>query len=368
MKLLSVLIACSTLLITTACIFAQPINASDTLKVAIYDAPPFGFGTQNGNYGGLMVDIWEEIADELNWNYTYELTDMNGLLGGLQSKKYDVGLGAISITPKREKLVDFTQPINPSGTGIAIAANSQKSAFTTYWKPIIISLLQLIGSLLFVLIISGSIVWWVEKKHFARIQNQSGYENKQTDKRISGFYDALWWSAVTMTTVGYGDKVPASFIGKVLGIIWIFTSIIFLSLFTANASAIFSNNRIESPVQSNNDLRRVKVGAAAKSSGEEYLIRERIDYQPYDDIDLAIQALLSGNIDCVVSNVPFLKFYNHSQYPGQLIIVPNWLLKNNMGIAVQDESVLKEDIDRILLQKITEPKWQEAVYNYLGKD
>jgi ABC-type amino acid transport substrate-binding protein len=38
-----------------------------TLKVAVYDSPPFGFTYDDGTYGGLMVEIWEVIAQELGW-------------------------------------------------------------------------------------------------------------------------------------------------------------------------------------------------------------------------------------------------------------------------------------------------------------
>ncbi len=73
-------------------------NPRDTLKVAIYDAPPFGYGAKDGSFGGLMVEIWEAVADELDWHYKYQLTDMDELLSGLQSQKYDVGMGAITKT------------------------------------------------------------------------------------------------------------------------------------------------------------------------------------------------------------------------------------------------------------------------------
>lgn len=329
------------------------------LQVAIYDAPPFGYQNPDSTYAGLMVELWETIARDLGWTYTYTLTDMEGLLIGLEDREFDVGLGAISITPSREERVDFSQAVNPSGTGIATARSAQKNTFDAYWRPILISLGQLIGMLLLVLIFSGTIVWWAENK---------AAQKSDSDRSIKAFSDALWWSAVTMTTVGYGDKVPQTLTGKVIGIVWIFASIILLSLFTANASAIITSAKIESAIQTIGDLKRVRVGAVANSSGEEFLLREGIDYRPYTDYDTAIQAVIDGEVDCIVSNVPFLQYFNNSKYHQELAISPKWLLKNNMGIALQDDSPLREDIDRVLLQKITEPRWQSAVYKYLGEE
>lgn len=333
--------------------------ASDsTLQVAVYNAPPFGFANPDGTFGGLMVDLWEDVAADHNWTYQYHLTDMKGLLGGLQSGDYQVGLGAISITPSREAVVDFTHAVNPSGTGIATAVNGQPNSFRTYWRPILISLAQLVGSLLVMLLLSGTIVWWVERRHARK---------NPSDRNISAFPDALWWSAVTMTTVGYGDKVPQTMAGKILGIVWIFTSVILLSLFTANASSILTAGKMESSIQTHNDLRRVRVGAVARSSGEEYLMREHINYQAFENYDAVIEALIDGEVDCIVSNVPFLQFFNNTKYYGKLAISSSWLLKNNMGIALQTDSPLKETINQTLLQKISEPRWQDAVYSYLGE-
>ncbi|MEN0005929.1 MAG: transporter substrate-binding domain-containing protein [Bacteroidota bacterium] len=329
------------------------------LRIAVYDGPPFGFLYPDSSFGGLMVEIWEDIAEELELDYTYELTDMQTLLQGLQAKKYDIGLGAISITPKRELLVDFTQAVNPSGTGIAVSASATQNTFNAYWKPILWSLSQLIGSLLIVLLISGFIVWWVERKHSKDLDD---------DRTIGNLTDALWWSAVTMTTVGYGDKVPHSRIGRVLGIVWIFLSIILLSLFTANASAILTANRLDAHIQTEEDLRHARVGAAARSSGEEFLKRQHISYTPYEDINAAVDAMLKDEIDCVVSNAPVLKYLNNTAYYKKLSIAPELLLKNNMGIALPDDSPLREPIDQILLEKIAEPRWQKAVYRYLGED
>ncbi len=343
-------------LVTTSAQVAPPDKG--VLRVAVYDAPPFGYQSPSASYEGLMVDLWETIAEEYGWRYEYELTDMEGLLKGLMEQRYDVGLGAITITPSREQMVDFSQPVNPSGTGIATAASARQNTFRAYWRPILISLGQLIGSLLLVLLVSGTIVWWVERPYS---------KEHPSDRAIRFFPDALWWSAVTMTTVGYGDKVPHTLAGKVLGIVWIFASVILLSLFTANASSIITTAKIESSIQEVGDLHRSIVGAVSRSSGEEYLIREHIDYLPYDTYPEAIDALLAGEIDCIVSNVPFLQYFNNSAYYQQLAISSKWLLKNNMGIALQEDSPLREAIDQVLLQKIAEPRWQKAVYRYLGE-
>lgn len=43
------------------------------------------------------------------------------------------------------------------------------------------------------------------------------------NKEFHTFADGLWWSIVTMTTTGYGDKVPVTIIGKVIAGILIFS-------------------------------------------------------------------------------------------------------------------------------------------------
>uniref|UniRef100_A0A183SUB5 Ion_trans domain-containing protein n=1 Tax=Schistocephalus solidus TaxID=70667 RepID=A0A183SUB5_SCHSO len=51
------------------------------------------------------------------------------------------------------------------------------------------------------LIFSSFLIYLVEKK-----QNQN----------ISSYADALWWGVITLCTVGYGDTVPQTWIGKVI--------------------------------------------------------------------------------------------------------------------------------------------------------
>lgn len=42
-------------------------------------------------------------------------------------------------------------------------------------------------------------------------------EHGQPDTRFTSIPHAMWWSVVTVTTIGYGDMVPATAIGKIIG-------------------------------------------------------------------------------------------------------------------------------------------------------
>jgi voltage-gated potassium channel len=65
------------------------------------------------------------------------------------------------------------------------------------------------------------------------------------NEQFGAIGDGIWWAIVTMTTVGYGDKVPVSTGGRVIGIMIMFIGVALVSVFTATISSIFITRKIK---------------------------------------------------------------------------------------------------------------------------
>jgi len=65
------------------------------------------------------------------------------------------------------------------------------------------------------------------------------------DNIIKTFTDAIWWSLVTITTVGYGDLYPVTFWGRIIGIVFILLGFIAFSTFTAFVASTFIDKKIK---------------------------------------------------------------------------------------------------------------------------
>lgn len=67
-------------------------------------------------------------------------------------------------------------------------------------------------------------------------------ERAAPNAEITNFGDALWWSMVTVTTVGYGDIVPVTIIGRITTAGLMLVGISLIGAVTASVSAWFMSN------------------------------------------------------------------------------------------------------------------------------
>ncbi|MGA7296095.1 MAG: transporter substrate-binding domain-containing protein [Rhodanobacteraceae bacterium] len=95
------------------------VSTGQTLVVGVKLAPPFVI-KDGQDYQGLAIDLWQEVAADHGWTYTYKPYDLEGLLQAVQHGQVDVGLGAITATAEREKHMDFAHPLTSSGLGVAV--------------------------------------------------------------------------------------------------------------------------------------------------------------------------------------------------------------------------------------------------------
>jgi len=70
--------------------------------------PPFAFKTADGELAGFDIDFIHAVCKQMQAECRIVEQNWDGLLPGLQGKKYDAVIASMSITDKRKKIVDFT--------------------------------------------------------------------------------------------------------------------------------------------------------------------------------------------------------------------------------------------------------------------
>ncbi|MFC1931155.1 potassium channel family protein [Chloroflexota bacterium] len=77
-------------------------------------------------------------------------------------------------------------------------------------------------------------------------------ESQTPEAQITNFSDALWWSISTVTTVGYGDIVPNSIGGRVMGMGLMMVGIGVMTAFISQVSATIIESRLKRVVEADN--------------------------------------------------------------------------------------------------------------------
>jgi polar amino acid transport system substrate-binding protein len=103
--------------------FAQPVVRVASTPTGV----PFTFlDTKTNQVSGIMVDLMKAIGKDQG--FAIEVTPMtfSTLIAALQAGKADVIAAAMYITPTRQEVVDFSDPIYTYGEGVFVAAKDTK--------------------------------------------------------------------------------------------------------------------------------------------------------------------------------------------------------------------------------------------------
>ena len=102
--------------------------ASKVLKVAT-DAnfPPFEFYQEQSKvHTGFDIALTKAVAKQMGYEKVeFVNVHFKDILTGLQDKKYDMAVAALSITPERERLVDFSEAYAEDGYKVIVNKNAR---------------------------------------------------------------------------------------------------------------------------------------------------------------------------------------------------------------------------------------------------
>uniref|UniRef100_A0A3Q3DTP0 Glutamate receptor n=1 Tax=Hippocampus comes TaxID=109280 RepID=A0A3Q3DTP0_HIPCM len=218
----------------------------------------------NDRFEGFCVDLLKELAGVLGFAYEIRLVpdgkygsqddkgQWNGMIRELVEHRADLAVAPLTITYMRDKAVDFTKPFMNMGISILYRKpNVTNNGFFSFLSPMtpdiwIYILLAYLGvsCVLFVI---------------ARFSPYEWYDahpcNPGSDVVENNFtlLNSFWFGVGSLMQQG-SELMPKALSTRIIGAIWWFFTLIIISSYTANLAAILTVERMDSPVDSADDI------------------------------------------------------------------------------------------------------------------
>lgn len=325
------------------------------LRVGVNINPPFTFKNDADQWAGVSIALWEEVARRLSIPYEYVETD--DFLQKIKSGKLDLCL-ALTMHPDRLSLVNFSQPYLIDSSIVAVARNSiflkTKLLFRAFLDSGILGIF--LGMMSTALIFSSLIAFFeknINKRHFG-------------GTTVESFASALWYSVVTMTGVGFGDKTPRTFLGRVASFALILSGLLFLSLFTATAvSAINSVNYQKAEIKVD-DLGHYNNGVPQNSRMRAVLENKGIPPKIYDSFKTGLNALANGEITAFSGDELIMRYHLIREHQGQFQIEKISDEPAYWAIACSPSLKNLTEINREIISITLSPEWRTSLQHWTG--
>lgn len=337
-------------------IFAQDKSPTPVLITGVLAAPPLCIKTADNQWEGFSVEIWKAVAKNAGVSFEFrEFTDVQRLLEAFEKKEIDV-IPSVIVQERFESVMDYSQSYLKSGLAISVPAEGSEYRWIRIFEGLFSAhILKAIGFMIFVSLAAGIMVWAFEKRR-----------NKEMfgEGTIEGIGHGIWWAMVTMTTVGYGDKSPRTFGGRIVALIWMVFSLVFIASFTANITTSLTLDELKGRVRGFNDLYNARVGSLSGSAGSVFLSKQGIAVVSFKNFEEGLLAVADKKIDAFVQDEYILKYQTKKEFPGRVQVLPGTFDEYFVSIALQEGSPLRKPINKALLKFMRSENWVELANRY----
>lgn len=217
--------------------------------------------------------------------------------------------------------------------------------------------LRLYFGLVAMVFIAGIVLWLLERRRNPQFSGNA----------LQGMGSGIWWSGVTTVAVGYGDKVPITFWGRLVALLWMSISLILVTAFTAFVTAklaVAEFGRVNGP----ESLRNATVGTVEGASVGEYLRRQRIHHRVYATISKALEGLRTEEVGAVVYGVTILDYYVQRDEKQDFEVLPTTFDHQVLAFPLPDGSPLREPINDALRRYLAQSGWRDLQDKYLAAE
>ncbi len=338
-------------------------DSAPRLRVGVAEQAPFAMRGPDEAWVGIGVDLWRLIAEREGYAYDFVALDVppiEALAAGL----VDLALPA---TPTAEADADFTHAFYTATLGAAGVATidlwETAKAFVS-WR-----FLRIVLGLSAILLVVGALMWLIERRanaeQFGTTDEDVEGEAKDASfgrRTLRGLGSGFWWSGVTMTTIGYGDKAPVTTLGRAVAMVWMLVALGITSALTASivaATDISSGGTLAIP----DDLEGKRLGAVEESASAAYLDAEGLTFETFATLGDALAAAGDDRIDAVLGPLPAIR-HGVDAKGLDLKVSPSRAEPNLMAIALPKGSDLRDPVNAALLSLTTGSGWVDLVERY----
>ena len=346
--------------------FLNPLSAqslqqkTDSLRVGVAGTAPFVF-MDKGNPApqGISVNIWNQIASDLSWNYQYKsYKTVNLALDALKKGDLDLVVGPVTINSQRLNSFKFSQPFYQSSLAI-VYKQGEFSIWNVFKLLFSFKLLIAIGIFLVILAIVGTFLWLAERK---------ASPEQFSSEPAKGIGTGMWLAIVTMSTTGYGDKAPITLMGRIIAGTWMVVSIISATSMIAGIASVLTFSNFQSvDIKNIEQLNGKKVATISGSPSVTFLKEYNIRIKAVEDLNEAMKMLQNKQVDAIVYDRPQLMYYINNHKDEDLEIATAEYYQQGYGFAFPKESDLIFDVNRTLLELAEAQEISQITEEYLGK-